>query len=506
MVIDGAFGPWRPDMPDLNNPGVTTARNVTAAAGANGGVTYKPLKSASLYSDTSMQSRPRGTGVGRDTDGNSRVYGGCAEKLYKIDPLTTQWADVSKSGGYVTSENDHWEFADYGYTMMATNYADYPQYIDKDTNIQFANLTTLLRGRFMAVVREFTVLGSTWDALDGDVPYRLRWSAFDNQFDWNFSQSTMSDFQDIYTGGNIMGVVGGEAGYIFMQGHIVKMTFIGAPLIFQFDVLPSSVGKGCIASESIITIEGKTYYLSNDGFYMLQGDQVSPVGTGLIDNWFLADANIGSYRFMTRAADPREKLIYWSYCSNQAAIGVPDKMIILNYSTGLWTEAASTAPFIFNSISLPWTIEQLDVFGDIANIPAPFDSPVWAGGAHMLWAMDYTGKIYVFGGENLVGTLETQESLISSAMNQNEIARGDRTTIHGVRPHFHGMGDVVVRGGYRSKASDNPTYTPSKPISDETGFAYFRHQSRYHRFRFTLSGPWTMAMGYQIDATLAGSR
>lgn len=106
-------------------------------------------------------------------------------------------------------------------------------------------------------MRDFLVVANTLDALDGQVPYRVRWSAVNNPFDWNFSQQTMADFQDIFNGGNIMGVVGGEAGYILMERSIVKMSFMGAPLIFQFDQLPSAMGKGCSVAESIITVEGK---------------------------------------------------------------------------------------------------------------------------------------------------------------------------------------------------------------------------------------------------------
>ncbi len=70
MIIDSTFGPWRPDFPDLNNPGLTMARNVTPGVGATqGSVTYSAMKRASLYSSTSMASRPTGTAVGLDQFG-----------------------------------------------------------------------------------------------------------------------------------------------------------------------------------------------------------------------------------------------------------------------------------------------------------------------------------------------------------------------------------------------------------------------------------------------------
>ncbi|MEW9616021.1 hypothetical protein AB3G45_19590 [Shinella sp. S4-D37] len=507
MVIDGVFGPWRPDLPVLDNPGVITARNVTPGIGNSAGaVTYYPLRRANLYSATTLSNRPIGTIVAQDKFKNAKVYAGDAGDLYKINPSDRSWVSIGRTGGYTTTEGERWNFADFGSLVIGTNFSDDPQYINKNDDIQFDALTTLTRGRHLAIVRDFLVIGNTYDGLDGEVPFRVRWSAFGNPFDWSFSQQTQADFQDIFNGGAVQHIVGGEAGWILLQNAIVKMTYIGAPLIFQFDEVVT--GKGCAVPESVITVEGRTFFLSADGFYVLQGDQIAPIGAGKVDNHFLGTVDTSQYKYMTVASDPENTLVYWMYSSLESVDGVPDKMIIYNYQTGEWSEGDATVTYIFNSQTLPWTIEQLDIYGTIEEVPASFDSPIWSGGNAMLWGMDIDGNIYAFGGDNMRGIIETQEQFLSELIKRGskEPIRGDVTLISGVRPLTHGEGEIQVRAGYRDSPNASTTYTSLKQINSQTGFAYFRHTGRFHRVRIALDGDWESAMGYQLEATVTGQR
>lgn len=505
MVIDGVFGPWRPDLAALNNPGVIMALNVTPGVGnTQGSVTYYPMRRATLYSNTTLASRPIGTVVAQDKYKNAKVYCGDAGDLYKIDPSDRGWKSVGRTGGYSTTEGERWAFADFGSLVIGSNFSDDPQYIDKNTDVQFDALTTLTRGRHLAIVRDFLVMGNTYDALDGEVPFRVRWSAYGNPFDWSFSQQTQSDFQDIFNGGAVQAVIGGEAGWILLQNAIVKMTYIGAPLVFQFDEIVT--GKGCSVPQSVITVEGKTFFLSDDGFYVLQGDQIAPIGAGKIDNYFLTNVDTTQYEHMTVASDPENTLVYWMYSTLEAVDGVPDKIIIYNYQTGEWSEGVATTTYIFNSQTLPWTIEQLDAYGTIEDVPASFDSAIWSGGNMMLWSMDVDGRIYTFGGDSMPGIIETQEQFLSQIIKSgsDKPIRGDVTLVSGVRPLSHGNGSARILIGYRDSTSASPSYTDAQPVNERTGYAYFRNSGRFHTFRINLDGGWTSAMGYQIEAIITG--
>ncbi len=504
MVIDGVFGPWRPDVPVLNNPGVTVARNVLPAIGSsNGAIAYEPMKRTLLYSNASLPSRPLGAISGQDTAGNGKVYAGCAEGLFKVSPADLSWQDISRSDPY-TSGTEKWKFTKYGSWVVGTNFVNPPQFIDMDADVEFDDLTTLVKAHHITNARGFVIVANTNDAFDGDVPYRVRWSGLDQPQSWDFSLTTQADFQDINGGsGVIQGIVGGEDVTIFMKDSIQKMTYVGTPLIWQFDeIIP---GKGCSVAESLITVEGTTYFLSNDGFYSWNG-KLTRIGEGKIDKYFLNSVNTDQYTYMSVAADPSNKLIYWLYSSKDAIDGTPDKMLVYNYAIGEFSEVEAEIDFIFNSVTQPWTIEQLDQFGTIENMPAPWDSPTWAGGNPQLAGMSASGAIYLFTGGNHTGTIETSERfLIQSLQAINPNISGDRTIVLRVRPMIDGNGASSARVGSRLLSQGNLAWSPLA-TANESGWCNIRQQGRFHRVRFVLTGNYTQAMSFQYDVVPAGFR
>lgn len=449
-----------------------------------------------------MTSRPLGSAIGQDAQGNAKVYGGDAGKLYKLNPADRQWTDISRVAGYSTTNTESWKFVEFGSLQIGTNYNDDPQYIDMNVDLQFANLTTLVKGRHIATHKGFLILGNTYDALDGAVPNRVRWSGLESPSDWTFSAATMADFQDIHGYGAIQGIVTDDNCYVILKRGIVQMSFVGSPYIFQFD--DRVVGKGCSVSKSIITVAGKHFFLSDDGFYKLEGGAIAPIGIGKIDKWFLENFDPNQAHLMTVAANPRDTLIYWQFVSNAAPTGTPDLMLIYNYMTGEWTTADATTNFIFNSVSLPWTLDQLDEFIAIEAVPASFDDPIWAGGSNMLWAMSETGAVYSFGGPTMEASIETPEIQASQRV-PNE-SGADIAVINAVRPLFEGNGTARVQIGTRSQQKDDMVWSSLKECNAETGFAYVRARSRYQRFRVRITGDWKKAYSLQIDAQASGKR
>ncbi|MDW9768609.1 hypothetical protein [Sinorhizobium meliloti] len=504
-VIDVPFTSFTPDLPAHGNPGLVKAHNCSPGLGSSGqgSVTLFPLKSASLYSNTSMVSRPLGSAIGQDRDGNAKVYSACATTLYKLLPSTRQWTDVSRVGGYSTTNTESWRFVEFGSLQIGTNYNNEPQFVDMNVDLQFANLTTLVKGRYINTHKGFVILGNTWDAIDGGIPYRVRWSGIEAPSDWTFSAATMADFQDIHGFGAIQGIVTDDSCYVILQRGIVQMSFVGGSFVFQFT--DRVVGKGCSIAQSIITVEGKHFFLSDDGFYKLEQGNLTPIGIGKINEWFLDTADLTQAHLMTVAADPRRTLIYWQFVSKDAVTGTPDKQLIFNYVTGEWTTADATTAFIFNSVSLPWTLDQLDAFGTLDSVPSSFDSPIWSGGNSMLWGMSATGAVYSFGGPTMELSIETPEFQLSRNV-PNE-SGADTAIVNAVRPRFEGgEGIARIQVGTRKLPNEDVAWSSMKECNSETGFAYVRKRSRYQRFRVNISGEWSKAYSLEIDAQPAGKR
>lgn len=506
MPIDMIFGPWRPDLPDLNNPGLTVANNVAPSIGnGSGAISYDPVRRATVYAAATLVSRPLGAVSGQDRTGNGKVYAGVSGDLLKLVPATLLWKSAARTSSAYVAGTEHWKFDKYGSWVIGTNILNYPQFIDMNTDTNFADLTTLVKGRHITTARDFVILANTNDAFDGDVPYRIRWSGLSQPQSWDFSLTTQADFQDLNGGaGIIQGIVGGEDVTIFMKESIVRMTYVGTPLIWQFDEVVK--GKGCAIPESIITAEGVTYFISNDGFYAWNNG-LQRIGEGKIDNFFLTSVDPGQYQYMSVASDPTKKLIYWNYSSTNAPNGSPDKTLIYNYSLQEWSIADAQVDFIFNSVSLPYTIEQLDRYGTIENIPAPFDSAYWSGGASVLSGLKVDGSVWTFNGDNLTGTIETTEQyLIQFLQQQNPNVQGDRTSVMRVRPVADGSGEIMVSVGSRQLSQGDVNWSPPSPRDLTTGWSNIRQQGRFHRARLTLTGNFSQAQSLQYDAVPAGYR
>ena len=107
---------------------------------------------------------------------------------------------------------------------------------------------------------------------------------------WTPSQATQADFQDLPDGGYVMGLVGGEYGVVFQERSIKRMTYVGVPLVFQFDEVARGIGTP--AEGSVARYEDMAFFLSDEGFYVLSGaQQLRGIGQNKIDRYFWNDVN-----------------------------------------------------------------------------------------------------------------------------------------------------------------------------------------------------------------------
>ncbi len=58
-----------------------------------------------------------------------------------------------------------------------------------------------------------------------------------------------------------------------------------------------------MASGSIAQYQGVTFFLSDDGFYMCDGQNVTAIGAEKVDRFFLQDASESDFKTMSAAVD-----------------------------------------------------------------------------------------------------------------------------------------------------------------------------------------------------------
>lgn len=479
-------GEWLPDQPNLGNPGATIAQNCLPAPRG-----FKPFPSPSVLSDA-LDSRPLGAHSGTDSDGDPHSYAGNDTKIYSLTGAA--WTDISKAGGY-TNTATRWDFDSYGAIEIATNFVDSPQFVDMDSGSPvMADLTTAFRARTVATVRDFVVFGNTYDATDGNVPQRLRWSAIGDYTDYTISATTQSDFQDTPNGGIIQRVFGGEYGIVFFERAIIRMSYIGSPVVFQFDDV--SPEKGLYAPGAAAQSGDDIFFLDNGGFYVISGGQtVTAIGNEKVDNWFFNELDGTQKDRITCAIDYENKVVSWSFPSTASTSGKPDTIICFNFKIGRWSYAKIDNDMVFSSLSVGFTLETLDsLSSDLDTLNISLDSRIFFKGNKVLGLFD-SFTLHVLAGSALEATIETKEM---------QMASNSRSLITEAIPLVDG-GTTTIALGTRNRQQDDVVWGANTSINT-VGFAPMRSEGRYVRARIIINGIWQEAQGIDVQGGGSGNR
>jgi len=474
------FGPWMPDKADMTvSEGVLRALNVIPAASG-----YAPWKTFNSVS-SALTAYPRGAVQTRDDTDAVFQYAGDASKLYRN--VSDTWTDSSKVGGYSTATGERWEFGRWKGTVIATNYADNPQTIDLGGST-FADLTTALKFKHIAVVRDFVFAGYTNDATDGEVPWRVRWPAIGDPTDWTVSAATQADYRDL-TQRKIQRIFGGEYGVIMQDESITRAQYVGTPTIFQLD--ETVPGLGLLAPGAAVRANDIIFFLSSKGFFQLtSGSRADPIGLNQVDDTVLADIDATySYR-ITAVADPRGHRIFWGYPGQGSISGQPNKIVCYDFGRQKWSEIAQVHELLWEASSSAVTLEGLDsLYSSIDDMDISLDSPTWVGGQRGVSMFDENYKHGFFDGAAREALIETGEFMFSADV---------RSKVKGFRPFVEGD-DVTLsaRVGSRNDVSDVVSYT--EPLSKRGGRIPCRVNARYNRFELTISGDWSKAVGVMVE-------
>ena len=491
------FGDLQSDLPTYQNTGALKADNVIPLKEG-----YKSFPGFVELSDTALNSIPVGlfTSIGATGITN---YAGDETKLYQMDN-NGDFQDKSKSGGYNNSttegSRDFWTFTKFGDNVIGTNYADNIQKFQEGTDIAFSDLVSL-KAKYLTVVRDFVVAGYTEES-STEYPQRVKWSGLNDSSTWTPSQATQSGYQDIPgEHGRLMGIVGSESfGIIFFEKAIFRMEYIGTPLIFSFNKIGNI---GCFAPRSISTFGNTIYFLSQDGFYALQGDQdLIPIGSGKINNTFFNDF-VAKPESIFSAIDPNNSIVVWSYrgSGSTGSAGVNNKLLIYNYSVGRWATGSGLDLYFINTASQEAfnTLESLDTLGNLDGLPRSLDSFFYDEGVVGLAGFSADKKFGKFLGSSLSASVDTTEF---------EGFENKRSTLINARPIVDANGEnttVTITPITRSSQMNPVTEGTAVTVRD-SGDCPLRATSRYHRLRVNVTGNFSTLSGVDVEARPEGKR
>tara|TARA_R110002126_G_scaffold6091_1_gene32040 strand:+ start:7445 stop:8947 length:1503 start_codon:yes stop_codon:yes gene_type:complete len=495
------FGEFLPDQAKYASPGATNAKNCLPLTNRS----YGPLPALTSVVDA-LSNRVQGAASLQQASGAQFTFCGDNQNLFKLG--TTAFAEISKStNAYTTALDDRWNILQYGDRVVALNgHTDAPQSYLMGTSSDFADLAgSPPYAKHQGVVNNFVMFGNIKQGSDV-VPNRVHWCAINNPTDWPTigsadAASKQSDRQDLPTGLTVMsitGAVGGADGAVFMRESIYRVSYEGAPLVFSFTEVER--GRGTLAGSSVVNVGPFAFFLAEQGFFVFDGSQSTSIGSQKVDKFFFDDLDFNFIDRITGAADPKAKLVWWSYTGQNNRSGVPNKLIIYNWETQRWSYGEVEVQLIFNDTSVGYNLDQLNPFGNLETIETSFDDRFWVGGFASLSAFSQTNRLSTFSAPPMEAILTTTE------FGGMELFKkpNERLYVNGIRPHVDG-GVSTVSLNYR----DTPQAlisTDGPSVVDSNGVAHFTRSCRYARATVTIAagGTWSHAQGVDMDVAEDG--
>jgi len=264
----------------------------------------------------------------------NETYVGTEVGLYEVTSLG--FTDVTRNADpYGASGNDDiprlWSFTSWGDDVIATNYADEIQRKisggTKYTDLLAGGSPQSPQARFCAVIGGHLVLADINPTSYSDgKPYHL-WCSYlldPTQFDLNDYDNQSAIFPLISKPGAITGLIGGEYGWVFKRNSVWRMTYVGLPPIFQFDMVME--GVGCSHPQSIVSAGGDIYFWGGGaihrvgaaGYQRLSGQRIEKY---IFDTTYEPNGLLNVYGNDSRendavvwgAFDSYSGLIWWLY-------------------------------------------------------------------------------------------------------------------------------------------------------------------------------------------------
>ena len=474
------FSEWMPDQPSITGA-LVDAKNVVSQA-----VGYGPFPTAATFSAAASENLT--TLVAGKTPANAtKLFAAGSTKIFDVSGVGVL-TNVSKTGGYTPNAySDRFRFTQFGNAIIGTNFSDPMQVFTLGTSTAFADLSaTAPICRYLTVVRDFLVTAFTSES-STLYPSRVRWSGINDETTWTADQVTQADFQDIPDGGQIMGIRGGEVGIILLEKGITRMSYIGTPFIFQFDNI--SRGKGCIAAGSIAQLQGITFFLSDDGFYSCDGQNVTAIGAEKVDRWFFGEADESAFDSMSCAVDPVRKLIIWNFKTTFAQ----RKIIIYNFKTQKWTYGDAGTDYISDASTSATTLEGLDsISTSIDALTVSLDSILYMGGKYFLGGT-YGAYVMTYNGASATGQIIT-----------GDLNAGGRSVVTLARPMVDG-GSATVSVASRTLLSEQTSFGTAGTADSDNRIS-LRSNGNYHQFKVVPTGTWKTAVGLDVELQGQGVR
>lgn len=369
------FGAFVPDQLPVGADKLVTARNVLPAP--NG---YRAVPKFAAVSNT-LPAAFLGGYSAISTDGTAYLLAGTATTLSRLSGGA--WSNLL-TGLTVTGR---WRFVQFGDVVIAVN-GGATQEVDL-----VAGTASALSGAPSAIDVDVVGPHVVYAQSNGDI-LMVRWSAFEDHTG-NTLGTNQAGEQPMLTGGEVMGIAGGEFGVILQRQRLVRMSLTGdSTLPFQFDEITPNFG--CAAKGSIAKAGRTVFCYSDRGFIAIDdGQGVRPIGNEAFDTSF-REAVGDEFDRVYATVDPQRTQVAW------AIPGLVGQIWVYNWVLDRATVLSLPLDGVFAGFENSQTLEEVSAGNpDLDAMTISLDDPRFKGGAPTLYVVQ-NGVVGVLGGPSLL--------------------------------------------------------------------------------------------------------
>lgn len=413
------------------------------------------------------------------TDGTSSLLVGTATGLSRYSGGS--WTSLA-SAMTVTGQ---WRFVQFGNYALGVNGVAF-KVTDLNTFV-----TSNLAGAPAGAVAVCVVGDYVLAAQDTGKKLNIYNSAFNDHTGWTPGVRG-SQIQPMLTGGEVMGLAGGEYGVILQRQRLVRVSRTGNDIApFQYDEITPNVG--CASKASVMAVGRTVFFLSDSGFMALEdGQAIKPIGSEKVNRTFNSEVPRDDWERLFVAHDPQSKIVAWCVPGN------PGKLWIYNYELDRWSNAKLNIDGIFSGFTASTDLETLAVtYTNLDAMTISLDDPRWAGGNPRLYCVQ-SGAVGTFFGGNLQATFEFSIS---------EYAPGRRTRFRNVRPVTDATDGITLKMDCRARMGDPESITTVTDLRD-SGAMPIRAAGRYAKpeLIFAAATDWSFLNAVEFEFEAGGGR
>ena len=300
-----------------------------------------------VFSVGTLPSTCRGANYVRFASRTSLAFLGTETAVYAAVGGTL--VDLSRATAYTAVNYNYlgWRFAAFGDVALCVSLQNQLQASsDPHGSVDFANVSGAPAGGTMVVQSNFVMLGGFFG---GSWPYGDGWwcSALEDYTDWTPDVATQcTQGRLLQTPGGIIRLIAfGNYIIAFKNNSMLRGTYIGAPLVWRWDVISTSVGL--VGHDAVCDAEGVLYWLAEDGFYRFAGGAPQKIASAPW-RWFQATVYDTLVLSETQSHwDPARRVVRWYYRGTLS--GTIDSGLAYHPETDRWGRFTKTIEWAINS-------------------------------------------------------------------------------------------------------------------------------------------------------------